>query len=472
MRFLIAMPRFAPMGFAYDFPLGLGYVSAALKRAGHEVHCLNLNHEPGEFEDVLERKVREIDPDVFATGGLSPHFPIIAPLFSAARRAKPGIVNLVGGGIFSSDPDAVAPLLDIDIGAVGEADETVVELASALEAGQGLDKVAGLALRQSDGGLRRTPERKALHDIDALPWPDYEGFGVDRLLSMQTAADNSLFHFVDEPRALPMVASRSCPYACTFCFHPIGRIYRERSLDSFFAELKDAVDRLGVNLLLVNDELFAVKKRRLMEFCERIGEFGIRWTAQMHVSILDAEAIAALKKAGCVHASYGLESMSDTVLASMKKKIDRTRLETALRLTHEAEIGIQGNFIFGDSAETLATADETMAWWARHREYHISLSLLQVYPGSPVYHRALAEGRGPAREDLIKETPAVNLTSMTDEEYRRFRFRTAIFRMTLTEPHPPLAFDVDDRPLPHRAETYHLAWECPRCGRRNDLRRV
>ncbi|MEO5338344.1 MAG: hypothetical protein H7841_15860, partial [Magnetospirillum sp. WYHS-4] len=40
------------------------------------------------------------------------------------------------------------------------------------------------------------------------------------------------------------------------------------------------------------------------------------------------------------------------------------------------------------------------------------------------------------------------------------------------EPHPPLAFDVDDRPLPHRAETYHLAWECPRCGRRNDLRRV
>ncbi|MEO5336812.1 MAG: B12-binding domain-containing radical SAM protein, partial [Magnetospirillum sp. WYHS-4] len=352
MRFLIAIPRFVPSGTAYDFPLGIAYVSAALKAAGHEIHCLNLNHEAGKPDDIVARHVRTIDPDVFATGGLSPHFGAVESMFAGARRAKKDILNLVGGGVFSGDPEAVAPLLDMDIGAIGEADETVVEMAAALEAGKGLEEVAGLGLRQPDGSLRRTPERGPLRDIDALPWPDYEGFGADRLLSLQSPADNALFQFADPPRALPMVVSRSCPYACTFCFHPIGRVYRERSLDGFFAELKALVDRFGINLLMVNDELFAVKKRRLMEFCERIREFGIRWTAQMHASIVDAEVVDTLRDSGCVIASYGLESMSDRVLTSMQKKIDRDRLEKALRLTYDGRIGIQGNFIFGDSAET------------------------------------------------------------------------------------------------------------------------
>lgn len=472
MRFLLSPPRFNRFGHAYDFPLGIAAVSAALKRAGHEVHCLNPNNGPGDPLLLVEEAVRRFSPDVFGTGGLSPHFQEIEAMLGAARRAKPDILNLVGGGILSADPDAVAPLLDMDLGIIGEADETVVELAAALEAGRGLEKVAGITWRQSSGDFARTRERPPLRDLATLPWSDYEAFGLEEFFAVQNPADFEFFQLAEEPRALPMVSSRSCPFACTFCFHPIGRVYRERPLDDFFAELRHLIDRHRINLLLLNDELFAAKKTRLREFCAGIRPFGIRWTAQLHASIADAEVLDMMRDSGCVVASWGLESMSNRVLDSMKKKVDRDRLETALDLTHRAKIAIQGNFIFGDSAETIETANETMDWWAAHRDYHVNLAMLQVYPGSPVYRRALAEGRVATREELIRATPTVNLTSLSEDDFKYFRNRLILFSFTLLRPHPPVVFEPDGPERPGRRELYRLGWDCPACGQRNELRRA
>lgn len=117
---------------------------------------------------MVAARVRETGADVCATGGLSPHFAHIGAVLDAARAARPDMVNLVGGGVFSSDPALAGEVLDIDVGVIGEGEETVVELAAALEAGGDLGGVRGIAYRKN-GTLVRTPGRPTNRDLDSLP---------------------------------------------------------------------------------------------------------------------------------------------------------------------------------------------------------------------------------------------------------------------------------------------------------------
>ena len=43
MKITLIMPKAAVKGMPYDIPIGFGYLSAVLKRAGHTVTLLNLN---------------------------------------------------------------------------------------------------------------------------------------------------------------------------------------------------------------------------------------------------------------------------------------------------------------------------------------------------------------------------------------------------------------------------------------------
>ena len=57
------------------YALWLGYITAAVRKAGHEVCCLNCNQYPEPPGQLVERTIRQFQPDVCATGALSPYLP-------------------------------------------------------------------------------------------------------------------------------------------------------------------------------------------------------------------------------------------------------------------------------------------------------------------------------------------------------------------------------------------------------------
>jgi len=69
VKILVVAPQFnnGPYDF-YQFPLGLGYISSTLKKAGHTVVCLNFNHTDEDQDTLVERTVREISADACLTG--------------------------------------------------------------------------------------------------------------------------------------------------------------------------------------------------------------------------------------------------------------------------------------------------------------------------------------------------------------------------------------------------------------------
>lgn len=471
MKILIVVPRFIDnFGKFHHFPIGLAYIASALKDAGHDVHALNLNHHFGQVPELVQNYVSTHKIDVCASGGLSPHLPVAQEIFTGARLANPNILNICGGGLVSSDPDICLDMMDIDIGVVGEGEISIVEAVETCRDGGDLALVAGIVFKDDEEKVVRTLNRPSVMDLSAISWPDYELLGIEKHLEMQSPHDNYFFECQPDgrPRSIDMVSSRSCPFSCTFCFHPIGKVYRERPLDDFFAELEFLIEKYRVNMVIIVDELFSLRKARLHEFCERMKGYDVQWMVQLHVNSVDQETLKAMSEAGSPVISYGVESMSQPVLDSMQKKSKKERIDHALALTYENNIGIRGNIIFGDTAETIETANETMHWWAENRQYQITLTRLQVFPGSPDYIMAVRDGLIDDRLEFSIDLPTgLNIANINSKDTSFMFYLLTAYKNTVLNPVLNSEFRVSERQFPGRDVAYDIDWQCPRCDHDN-----
>ena len=421
MKFLLVVPKVAAgPGHFYTFPLGLAYILSALKQADFDVTGLNLNHSFEASESLIARTIREQNIDVVLTGGLSPQYALVKQIVAAAVAARPGIITIIGGGLVTAQPEVVYGALHPTYGVIGEGELTVTELAAALTKGSDVAAINGLIYTDAQGQVRMTTCRKAVDDLDTLPWADYEDLDFGYYVNAMPPTDvhEGYLNTLENPRCLSIISSRSCPFDCSFCFHPLGRKYRQRSLDNFFSELEALITKYSINALVIFDELFAHDKKRLHDFCARIKPLNLKWTVQIRVDLVTEEVLRMMRDAGCVFISYGIESMSDKVLDSMNKKTTRQQIERALKLTYDSGIGIQGNLIFGDTGETIETVEESLEWWRRHRRYFVCLSIVQGYPGTKLYKDAEKLGKMPDPVKYLEAgCPPINTSSVGDDEY-------------------------------------------------------
>lgn len=436
------------------FPLGMAYVSASLKQAGYRVFTANLDFIEGDTAQILNAMMREHAIDVVCTGGLSLDVHKIKEVIDIARAIDPEITTVVGGGIISSDPEVAMRVLGADIGVIGEGEITICELAHTLDNGLGLQDVAGLIYKTSTGELHTTPARPEIQDIDTIPFPDLEGFGYG--------------HFVRSTGGSGMVLSdRSCPMSCTFCFNPTGRTFRQRSFDNLFAEIDFQIKTYQLKSIGFTSELFAIKKQRLYEFCERIKGYGISWACNLRVRDVDADVLKVMSDAGCREICYGLESADNTVLKSMRKAITVDHIEHALEVSYQANIGTPAsNFIFGDVAETVETAENTLNFWRKYnKKMHINLTMIQTYPGTHLYNVACEKGIITDRERfLLEECPVVNVSRMSDLEFHSLRSRINELQL---EPHIP-ASAVRLLEIQQNGDC-RAEFTCRRCGEKTEI---
>ncbi len=419
MRCLLVAPQYVEkIGDHYDFPLGLAYVSASLKKSGAEVVCLNLNHHGGDIHELLGQAIRRHGIELFCTGGLSVHYHKIKELLRIAKGIKKEIITIVGGGLISSEPHLMMEKLQIDFGVIGEGEETIIELVEAIRNKTALESVLGIIYRSPSGEIVRNKKRPPIQDLDSLPFPDYEGFEIEQYFDRQLPNGKHYFYPFDKPRLIPVISSRSCPFNCTFCFHPLGKQYRKRSHENFFHEVSYLVGKYAINSLVILDELFSLDPERAKAFSVKMRSYHLKWIAQFRVDQVDREILTELKKSGLFYISYGLESASNKILRSMNKKTCVEDIEKALSITKEMKIGIQGNFLFGDPAETMETADETLEWWKRHHYYNINLSQVIPFPGSKLYDYCVENRIIKDRLTYIEQgCPAINMTGLHQRQF-------------------------------------------------------
>lgn len=413
MNYLLVMPRFVDrVGEWYNFPLGIPYVSASMKKAGFNVYTINLNDEEDSIYDVLKRKIEEDDIDVIATGGLSFQYNAIKSIIQTAKTIKSNIITIVGGGIITSAPEVAMDVLEFaDFGVIGEGEITNCELCDAIQNNKNIENINGIIFKENGHYIKTNP-REEIKDLDSIPYPDYKGFNFQKIVNTVASQQG-----INETNAITMLSSRSCPYRCTFCFHSSGNKYRQRSLDNFFLELDYLVEEYGIKYIFIADELFAYNMDRVKEFCRRIKPYNIKWWAQFRVDEITSELVKLLKDSNCVTMGFGLESADNRILRSMKKGITIEQIETALELVYNEGITIQGGFIFGDIEETIETATKTIEWWKKHVHYGITLNFITTYPGTELYKYACKKEIIPNEAEFIKQgCPTINVSKMIDDE--------------------------------------------------------
>ncbi|NIQ01656.1 MAG: radical SAM protein, partial [Nitrospinaceae bacterium] len=229
----------------------------------------------------------------------------------------------------------------------------------------------------------------------------------------------------NRPRLMPVLAARSCPFKCTFCYVTGGKTYRIRSVPSLMQEIQYFHDRYRFNILKLYDDLFSVNKPRVREFCQELRKLNldIHWSCTIRVADVDLDLLRDMKEAGCIHIQYGFESAHQDVLESMVKKTTVEQIRKAIEWSEEVGIGVQGNFIFGDPAETPESIEQTRDFFEKYCKDHIiHCDYITPYPGSPLFlQHCQKHGLIPDKKKYYENLhlrPRFNMTPMSYKEFR------------------------------------------------------
>jgi len=415
--------------YNYLFPIGIGYILSSIKNAGYNINCLNLNHCNGTLERNLIRELNKIKYDFVMIGSNTLGYLEVGEIIKICNSHKSLPKTVVGGTLITGEPKLVFKNLNVDYGIVDEGDEAIVELLKRYEKCKELTGILGVLYKNKKGEIVYNGDRAPPKNLDKIPFPDYGSMGISEFLDNQNPNMSYIHSAFDFPRVYYMVGGRSCPFRCTFCWH-YNHCVRFRSIDNIMKELNERVKKYKINRLYILDECFAIDKKRLIEFCYKMQklrkdiDWDLKWVTSIRVTIINESLLKLLKESGCDTISYGFESYDSEVLKSMRKGITPKQIDYALKQTMKAKISMQGNFIFGDVAETKETAYKTLNYWKKECNGQIHLGFIRPYPNSAIYKYCIEKKIIKNKTDFLKDLVidnhlARNFSKMSDSEFNK-----------------------------------------------------
>lgn len=401
------------------FPYGLGYLAAAFARFGAEVEVFD--------QAITHRSDAELAAHLRANGpyamvGLgfqAAYFRTVVKTCAAINAAKGSAKLVLGGSAPSASPAYMLARMQADFVLTGEGDESGQALLGMLAGDLGPGEVPGLAWRDGEA-IRVNPVGPPPRDLDALPFPAWEKFDL-----ASYAFPRRIPGVSGLPRVLGLLTSRGCPYKCKFCYRmtPGARL---RSIGNCIAELTEAVRRYGIEHFGFHDDLFMVNKKRTLEFCEaiRAANLNITWLCNGRFNIADREQLRAMRQAGCIQVSYGLESGDQAILDEMDKRITVEQILEVSAITREEGLLVGVPAMFGLPGETRASLRKTVDLIIATTSWHDRRTLrpMQPYPGCQYFKDCVARGLLQGEEDFYSryfssESFTVNLTALADHEF-------------------------------------------------------
>ena len=360
------------------FPLGLGYIAAVLRDAGHEVTLLD--PEPlGMSLTNIGKKLAEESPGVVGITCATPNFGMACQIAQVTKQATDA-VTVLGGVHASALPEAVlSNHPEFDVIAVGEGEYTMLELCNnAID----LPAVKGIVFREGDS-LHRTSPRPFTTDVDKLPFPARDLVDLNKY-RLQVHLDRG-------KRSTTMITSRGCPYRCTFCasYLTTGYRFRARSPEYVVREIEHLVDNYGIELISFVDDTFTVDQERAKRICNLIIDRGIDsdWFCFARVDTVSRELLELMKKAGCYALLYGIESANQKVLKDIKKGITPDQARRALKISNELGLKTEAGFILGNPKDTRETIEETIDFALELKPVIGSFNRLVPYPGTEIFEK-------------------------------------------------------------------------------------
>jgi len=358
LRVLLIKPFSWNSAKGLGFPLSLGYLASSLLAAGEEVRVLDLQIAPKEdYDGMLSRTLSDFEPELIGITCNSHERFYSFDIAQKVKRWKDVPVVMGGPHATLAAEETLEGIKEIDMIVLHEGEDTIVELTKALKLGNPLKNVRGIAYRDS-GKIKKSPPRDFIEDLDRLPPPARELFEVDKY--------DLYLPIYDRPKAMHLLTSRGCPFACGFCSakEMSGGKVRYSSPEKVIAEIQSIkASYPQFKWLFFYDDHLTLKKSRVIKLCEGIikSRLDSNWGCYGRVDSIDEEIVDAMKEAGCRMISFGVESGSDAVLDLMRKGINSKMIEKAVNTVKKRGLIARCSFIFGYPGERFKDSLSTIS---------------------------------------------------------------------------------------------------------------
>ncbi len=394
-------------------PLGLGYIVAYLRSHGISAELVDCTFM--KQEEALE-KVRRTSPRII---GIQAMFSMKDKALEFAKLLRKDCELLVAGGpLATSNPEEF--IQSFDVVAIGEGEQTMLEIVQAVESHSNFGDVKGITFRDKEKVIV-TPPRDFIEDLDAIPFPAREQFNNKGYMKHYS----SNFGYT----TTALITSRGCPFECDFCSRPIfGNTFRSRSANNIAQEVEE-VERLGYERVWFADDCFTLNRVRLIEICDELihRKIKIGWECLSRVDTVDSDIARKMKEAGCVRVFFGIESGNDTILKIMKKQATVKQARKAVNIFKQSGIQVGAFFILGYPGETEETILDSVNFASSLPLDYLSFTFPYPIPGTPLFERVRktmisGEWQEPKKFSLIKHK------LLFDSPFSETKLRFALFK--------------------------------------------
>ena len=374
---------------AHELHLGFRYMTAYLRHRGYQAGILYPSPSNGlTSKSALIRAIEQARPLLL---GLTSYEGSLRESLQFVQRVKArgnSPVICMGGHLATFSYEEILrdfPKL-VDVIVLGDGEETIAELAEAVREGRGFEKIPGIAY-SLNGAVVKTPQRPIQQNIDSLPFP---------VLDTDDWQDRSVPLF--------LTSSRGCYGRCSFCRSShFGERWRAREPRNVADEIERAVERGVTTFEMVDDNFLGpgrAGKERALAVASEILRRGlrIRFHISCRVNDVDESTMCALKEAGLISVSLGVESGVQRILDTFNKNIKVEQSLAALDILHTLDLPALVYIIFFDPYTTLEEAGENIRFLEHIRSLgnvrfeEILFRKLIPISGTDLFERIRADG--------------------------------------------------------------------------------
>lgn len=405
---------------------GIGSLAGQAKAAGHATNLIHITQPEYSREDFL-KDIDDAKPDLVAFSATTLAFPWVEDCTAWLRDEGIRTPTICGGAHPSVDAENAIAVPGLDMICLGEGEGALMDVIDALENERPCREIQNLWVKH-EGGVFRNPLRPLIQDLDALA--PYDRSDWKNFPQLYGERDGEAI----------TVASRGCPFKCTYCVNhfymelfPDKQFVRFRSVDNVMAELVSIVDNHpNIRAFVFDDDILYMRKPWSIEFTEKYKKaLGLPFTCNIRPNICKPEIVALLKDANCVKVKVGVESGNEYIRNHLlQRALKAEDMISAFHRFEEVDIHTVSFNMVGLPDETPENVLETVKLNAKSHVYDAQVSIFYPFPGTKL-EKYCAE-RGYARRfmgdvyDYFSDS-SLEMESLSREQIIAYRLSFPVF---------------------------------------------
>ena len=402
---LIRPPAVESFRFAttsITLPIGLAYISSSLKEHGFKVEILDAvgeapKNRTGYYKGYLvgldlKEIVEKINPNSKCVGIsviFTHEWPAVVKLISLIKEKFSNMPIILGGEHISAMPEFSLITSCADYIVMGEGEETIIELIKAIKNKATSQKIEGIGYNINNQVVINN-RRNRRQSIDKISYPDWDSFNVKGYHENRFVGG-----MYSDNLTIPILATRGCPYQCTYCSAPNMwlPLWIPRDPILVVDEIEYYVKKFGAGNFPFQDLTAIIKRDWIKAFCEELikRKLNINWQLPTGTrsEAIDSEIAFLIKKSGMISMAYAPESGSEETRKYIKKKMKTDRLFESIDAAAQADLNVAVFLVIGfphDLPKHLEENKNFVERLAKHGVTDLSVGFYMALPGTELFH--------------------------------------------------------------------------------------